>query len=188
MRHAIICGLLSSTEPIVAAWLLNLLRVGDWCEIGRGVVRAGWRGAGRREGSGNDRDTRLKCMRGVVDAGRDVRGNRWWRAPAADAGGALTRTARTPIATPNAKTRNDFIPTLLVARGANPAPVACSHIPPGPGAVPPTASHAVTRPYSTLGPSVEVTLGVVAGPRSREAAIRLRGILRGGCGATGSCR
>src|SRR6185295_8932749 len=109
-------------DPSVAAWLVNLERVWTWCEIGRGVVRAGWRGAGRREGSGNDWDTRLKCMRGVLEAARCERGDPWWRAPAAAAGGALPRTARTPIAAPNAKIRNDFIPTLLVARKASPAP------------------------------------------------------------------
>ena len=116
-------------------------------------MRAGGRGAGRLEGSGIDWDAHLKRVRGCLDAGWDVRGDPWWwRAQAAAAGGALPRMARTPIATPNAKTRNDFIPTLLVAREADPAPpIARSHIPPGPGVVPPTASRAVTTPIALWG-------------------------------------
>src|SRR6266581_4862075 len=140
-------------DPSMAAWPPNLDRVRDWCVIGRGVVRAGCRGAGRREGSGNDRDTWLKRMRGALCAGRDVRGILWCLAPAAAAGGALPRMAITPIATPNAKTRNDFNPTLLVAREADLTPplTRVPTYPQGPRAVPPNASHGVTTSYSTLG-------------------------------------
>src|SRR5437667_3895766 len=109
-------------DPSMAAWPLNLDRVWYWCVIGRGVVRAGWRGAGRREGSGNDRDTALKRVRGVLCAGRAVRAKWWCRATAAVAGGAPPRMAMTPIATPNAEICNDFNPTLLVDREADPAP------------------------------------------------------------------
>src|SRR5882672_589123 len=156
-------------ESIVAAWPPALERVGDWCEIGRGAVLLGWRGAGRREGSGIDWDARLNCMVGGADAGREGRGVRLWRAPAASAGGALPRIARTPIATPNAKTRNDFIPpSWSLGRPTRP-PDACFHIPPGPGAVPLTASHAATFPNTTLRPPAKVRLQAARALRARQS-------------------
>src|SRR2546427_418006 len=89
---------------------------------------------------------------------RGCRGLLFSRRLQASAEGAFPRITRTPIATQNAKNRNDFNPSSWSLGRPTRPPDTCLEIPPGTVPVPPTTPSASCLPYTTLRPAAEVRI------------------------------